>query len=367
MGDAEPKPPEDIAEAAKDKVDVKAIAEKALKDKWAALSETAQELVVSEQGIRQVVGALVASRQLYALALHDLDYRLDSGSEPYSSIAPEDRSPLKEIFISSASKQAAYPFEEKDLLAGFQDTVIPWMNEVSSDHNDAEKQLASQEFREAEVARRATTVSLGLGLEHEDEDELDRERSLVLVGREPVVKWVVSKILDHLLDESLDFHQAVHLASAPRKIPDHRLLEIGGKSWENCAKSNQSWDKTFTNQYLEKLTGPVDLFIVSDLGKANTGHSFQSVASRAGDAQKRLRRWATLMGAAMVGVIPLPVTPDLNTPEFEGLRMFTRLRAVDAETREDGNYDITIGRYGRIENVPKEEVDAFDISDIIKP
>lgn len=367
MGDVEPKPSDDIAEEAKDKVDVKAVAEKALKDKWDALSGRAQELVVSEQGIRQVVAALVASRQLYAMALHDLDYRLESSSEPYSSIPPGDRSPLKEIFVSSASKQAAYPFEEKDLLDGFQDTVIPWMKEVSSAHNDAEKELASEEFREGELARRATTVSLGLGLEHEDEDELDRERSLVLVGREPVLKWVVNKILDHLLDDVCEFAQAVHLASSPRKIPNHRLLEVGGKAWENCARSNNSWNKAFTERYLDKLTGPVDLFIVSDLGKANSGHSFQSVASRAGDAQKRLRKWATLMGSAMIGAIPVSDIPDLNTPEFEGLRMFTRLRAVGLETREDGNYDITIGRHGRIENVPKEEVDAFNTSNIIKP
>ena len=366
MGDAESKPADDIVKAAKDKVDAKASKEKELKDKWAALSETAQELVVSDQGIRQVVGALVASRQLYALALHDLDYRLDSGEEPYSSVAPEDRSPLKEIFVSSASKQASYPFEEKDLLAGFQDTVIPWMSVVSSSHNEEELRLAAQDHREAEVARRATNVSLG-GFMPEDENELDRERSLVLVGPGSAVKWMVQKILDHLLDESLEFNQAVHLASAPSKTPNHRLLEIGGKAWQNCAKSNNSWGKTFTEVYLEKLSGPVDLFIVSDLGEANTGHSFQSMASRAGDAQKRLRRWATLMGSAMVGVIPVPKTPDLNTPEFEGLRMFTRLRAVGLETRDDGNYDITIGRHGRIENIPKEEVDAFDTSDIIKP
>jgi hypothetical protein len=370
MGDAEPKPPGDIVEEVKDKVDVEAAKAKALRDKWVALSEQAQELVVSNQGLRRVVGALVASRQLYALALHDLDFRLESDAKPYSDIPPEDRLPLKEIFISSASKQASYPFEERDLLAGFEDTVIPWMGEVSSKHNEEQERRSSQEHRDAEADRRERNVSLGLGLMPEDEDELDRERSLVLVGWSPAVKWVVNEILDHALDKLLNFNQAVHLASVPRKIPDHRLLEVGGNAWENCAKSNASWDKLFASQYLEKLNGPVDLFVVSDLGKANLGYSFQSAASRAGEAQKRFRTWATRMGAAMIGVIPFeqPIKGDsLNTPEYEILRMFTRLRYVDAEAREDGNYDIIIGRSGRIENVSKEEVDAYATSDIIKP
>ena len=75
--------------------------------------------------------------------------------------------------------------------------------------------------------------------------------------------------------------------------------------------------------------------------------------------------------AAMIGGILFPANNEkqlraLNSPDFEELRIFTRLRSVGVETREDGNYDVVIGRLGRIENVPKEELDAFDTSDIIK-
>ena len=62
------------------------------------MSDRAQGLVVSDQGLRQLVGAMVASRQLYAMAIHDLDARLDSEKIPYTDISDEDRSPLKEIF-----------------------------------------------------------------------------------------------------------------------------------------------------------------------------------------------------------------------------------------------------------------------------
>lgn len=340
-----------------------------LKDKWADLTDMAQELVVSDKGIRQIVGAMVASRQLYAMALHDLDYRLESGRGKYESIAEEDKSPIKEIFVSSAATQASHPFEEFDLLSGFRDTVIPWMEEVSATHTEAESLLVAQEHEAAEQVRRAKNVSLGLGLRPEEEDSLDRERSLVLVGWGPALEYLSSRIIEHSLSTELDFNQIIHLTKTATKSEDHRLLEIGGKAWENCAKSNASWNKMFVSQYLDKLSAPLDLFVVSDLSVTNDGHSFQSAASLSAEAQKRLRKWATGMGCAMVGCIPVPTKKpvDLNTPDWEKLRMFTRLRSVTVDTRDDGNYDISVGRVGRIENVPKEDIDKFDKSDIIQP
>ena len=57
---------------------------------------------------------------------------------------------------------------------------------------------------------------------------------------------------------------------------------------------------------------------------------------------------------------------DLNNPTWEKLRMFTRLRAVDVKTRDDGDYDITVGRHV-LHKVAKSEVDVFNSSDIITP
>ena len=340
-----------------------------LEDRWSALSGTAQELVVSDKGIRQLVGAMVASRQLYAMALHDLDYRLDSGRGSYKDIAEEDKSAIKEIFVSSAASQAANPFEESALLSGVRDTVIPWMEEVSAAHTAAEDLLLVQEHEAAEKERRSKDVSLGLGLEPEEEDSLDRERSLVLVGWGPALSYLSSRIIEHSLSLAENFNQIIHLTKAATKSTDHRLLEIGGTAWENCARSNASWNKMFVAQYLDKLSAPLDLFVVSDLSVTNEGHSFQSAASLASEAQKRLRKWATSMGCAMVGCIPVATQKavDLNTPDWEKLRMFTRLRSVTVNTRDDGNYDILVGRTGKLENVPKEDIDNFDKSDIIKP
>jgi len=365
---------------AKEKVAEVSAEEAALKDKWSGLSELAQKLVVSDQGLRQLVGAMVASRQLYAMALHDLDFRLEdntssrsnfsqSGCGTAEEITGEECSLLKEIFISSAATQAAHPFEESDLLTGFRDTVIPWMESVSSAHNEKEARVVKEEYQAKEKERREKSISLGLGLMPEEEDILNRDRSLILVGWSPVLSYVVAKVIDHVLSSILDFHQVIHLAKTPRQTSDHRLLELGGKAWGNCARTNASWNKIFVTQYLEQLVAPIDLFVVSDLSAANVGSTFQSVMSVSAEAQKRLRKWATEMGAAMIGCIPLPEQKriDLNTPEWEKLRMFTRLRLVTTEIRSDGNYDIIVGRAGRIENVSKDEIEVYNPSDIIKP
>jgi hypothetical protein len=121
--------------------------------------------------------------------------------------------------------------------------------------------------------------------------------------------------------------------------------------------------------YLDKLKDPVDLFVVTDLAHAREGHSFQSPTAKASEAQKKLRKWATVMGAAFVGAVLLDgeKLPDFNTPIWEQLRLFTYLRGVGVEVREDGDYDIIVGRHTRIEGVSKEEVDAFSSSDIITP
>ena len=350
-----------------------AVAEKSkedaeLEDRFTALSGRAQDLVVADQGLRQLVGAMVASRQLYAMAIHDLDSRLDSDKKPYKEIPDEDRSLLKEIFISSAATQAAHPFEEGDLLTGFRDTVIPWMESVSAVHTEEEARVLKEEYESSEQERRSKDVVLGLGLHPAEEEFLDRERSLVLVGWGPALAYLSSKIINNSLTNVLDFNQVLHLAKSPSKQSEHRLLEIGGKAWENCAKSNNSWNKLFATSYLEQLSAPLDLFIVSDLSATNAGNTFQHEASRGAEAQKRLRKWATTMGAAMIGCMPQDTMKgiDLNTPTWEKLRMFTRLRAVDVKTRDDGDYDITVGRHV-LHKVAKSEVDVFNSSDIITP
>tara|TARA_B100000745_G_scaffold274947_1_gene204166 strand:- start:5170 stop:6306 length:1137 start_codon:yes stop_codon:yes gene_type:complete len=359
---------DDPVDQAKEAVAEKSKEAAELEDRFTALSDRAQGLVVSDQGLRQLVGAMVASRQLYAMAIHDLDARLDSEKMPYTDISDEDRSPLKEIFISSAATQAAHPFEEGDLLSGFRDTVIPWMETVSAAHTAEEARALKEDYEASEAERRAKDVVLGLDLRPAEEEFLDRERSLVLVGWGPALAYLSGKIIANSLTNVLDFNQVLHLAKSPSKQGDHRLLEIGGKAWENCAKSNNSWNKLFATSYLEKLSAPLDLFIVSDLSATNVGNTFQHEASRGAEAQKRLRKWATIMGAAMIGCMPQETMKgiDLNTPTWEKLRMFTRLRAVDVKTRDDGDYDITVGRHV-LHKVAKSEVDIFNPSDIITP
>jgi|TARA_R110000824_G_scaffold82768_15_gene207519 hypothetical protein len=377
--------PEDIVEKAKqESVDKAEITEEqqAHLDHWQALAEKAQGLLLSDDNLRQVVGAMLASRQLYAMALHDMDVRVDMLDEE-----EEEREQLKEVFISSAAKQAANPFDENELLQGVQETVIPWMEKVSKEHNFLEERTRRTEIQEAEVERRNKDVAIGVAytqteLPEEDSDEtemdgvyeLNRVRTLVLVGWKPAVLWVINHILEYVTSpeafaSSLAPKQTVVLARTAAGHKDARVMTLGEKAWENCARSNEWWGRTFQESYLDKLKDPMDLFIVTDLAHAREGHSFQSPMAKAADAQKRLRKWATKMGSAFIGGVLLDSKklPEFNTPIWEQLRMFTYLRAVGVEVRDDGDYDLIIGRHHRISGVAKAEIEAFTSSDIITP
>jgi hypothetical protein len=346
-------------------------------ERWAQLSEKAQALLLKNKGLVQCVGAMLASRQLYAMALHDMDFRVDQLED-----ADEEKVVLKEIFISSAAQQASNPFEETELFAGMQQTVMPWMEQVSKEHTDAELLVRQEEYNAAEKDRRSRGVVINFTYDQTVDDEgtvsdvskLDRERSLVLVGWEPAVLWVLDKLLvsatepQALLDEETP-RQIMLLSRTSKLHQDPRILSVGGKGWEDCAKSNGSWPKQFLAEYLDKIKEPLDLFVVTDLPYAKTGYNFQLDSARASDAQKVLRRWATGMGSAMIGVVPLASEslPDLNTPDWEKLRMFTTLRGVSVTERDNGNYDIKVGLFASFDDVSKDELEEFKRSDIVTP
>ena len=75
------------------------------------------------------------------------------------------------------------------------------------------------------------------------------------------------------------------------------------------------------------------------------------------------------MGSAMVGALPLvsEEVPDLNTPDWEKLRMFTTLRGVSVTERDNGNYDIKVGLFASFDDVSRDELEAFKSSDIVTP
>ena len=377
MGKAE-ESAEDIVDQAKQESVVNAEITEEQKehlDHWQALSEKAQGLLLSKEGLRQVVGAMLASRQLYAMALHDMDVRVEA-----LEMEEDEKDQLREIFISSAATQAANPFDENELFRGMEETVMPWMRSVAKEHTMREENTRREEIQSAEKERRAKDVKIGVEYlqPHKAQealsDDLNRTRTLVLTGWRPAVLWVINHMLEYVTSPeafatSLAPKQTVVLTRRGGGHKDPRIMSIGEKGWENCARSNDWWKRTFQELYLDKLKDPVDLFVVTDLAHAREGHSFQSPMAKAAEAQKKLRKWSTVMGAAFVGAVLLEEKklPDFNTPIWEQLRLFTYLRGVGVEVRENGDYDIIVGRHTRIEGVSKEEVDAFSTGDIITP
>jgi hypothetical protein len=256
------------------------------------------------------------------------------------------------------------------------------MEEVSKEHNEVELSRQREEYAASEQERRSRRVSIGLLYDQVMQEDgtceevwsLDRDRALVLVGWRPAVLWAINNILKDItaigsLSDPETPRQSVLLSREVPMQEDPRILAIGENAWANCAKSNTSWAKTFLGTYLDKLKDPLDLFVVTDLLHARKGHGFQSISSRANDAQKTLRKWTTKMGSAFVAGVLLESQklPDLNSPDWEKLRLFTNLRGVSVEVNDDETYNILIGRFSRVENVPKKDVESFAGSDIITP
>ena len=115
-------------------------------------AELAQHLVMNVPEFGQLVASMLASRQLYAMCMYEMDMLCDRtdfkgmGIEEIDTAALEDfQVPmLKEILINSAAVQAQQPFDEKLLFNGFVKTVFPWMQNVVVDHTKQQEEASKK-------------------------------------------------------------------------------------------------------------------------------------------------------------------------------------------------------------------------------
>lgn len=323
----------------------------------------AQELIKDNVEFRQVVGTMVASRQLYAMAVRELELLVGD--------LPEDKQHelLEECLIQSAGHQAAKQFEENDLYVGFQETVYPWMLRVVDKHNRLEKTQRQQDAEAWESARRLRPLPLGIEYDPEFKDCLPRDRALVLVGWGPVVRYVLDKMVTAVLaarhPEQVFYAIRLHThAPTNTKGSVHRLSP---DVWDNCTASNTSWPLLFQKHLLPLLDAPIDLLVCDDLRHAAPKLSgTKATATRGGNhAHKKLRDWCKKVGAGMLFGIQLDDRdpPDLAKPEWEQLRAYATLRPVWISDKDEDSLDVSVmlGRNTLVEKVPR----GF-LSDIVK-
>jgi len=338
---------------------------KAKREEVAAI---ARELMSKNARMSQCVGTMVAARQLYAVCCNDLDRQITKLPEA------QQHELLAECLVQAATHQAAKEFDENDLFMGFQETVWPWMQATIALHNAEEKVERSKELDELESLRRHRKIPLGIKYDPDLGDELRRNDSLVLVGWEPAVRYLIDTIMTNVLTARVPeqlFHIIRLMKAAPTKAEAQRqLTRLGGKDWKNCCKSSTSWPKLFQGRLLDQLSDPLDLLIVDDLAHAYEGLSISGESRNAGEAHKRLRQWSTKMGCGLLGGVPLlsKEIPDLSGAGWHNLRIFSTLRSVWIEEQSDPlYYTLRIGRDAYRENVLKGTLDNYGGSNLILP
>jgi len=355
-----------------------------------AVAEITSRLMQNDSRYSKLVASMLASRQLYAMCLYELerlvgdtDFKkatklegeedLDVGKQ----LSDQQAGMLKEILINSAAVQAQQPFEETHLFNGMMSTVFPWMQDIVKIHNELQAEQRKKQFEEAEKERVARKIAFDTQIfPAEGKDDgywLTREKSLLFVGWEPALRWLMDHITIAALKEGNNVHQVLRLIAGGAPVyKDERIWHLPKNAWAGCAESNDGFQRIYAAGAMENLVAQVDLLIVDDLSNSRKGASFLTPVSQANEAQKKFKNWAKDAGCLLVGCLPYDrqlKANELNLPDYETLRMHNVLRGVVAEqTQVDGQkyYKIMVGQY-EVSRVPVDAVHAYKQSKIIKP
>jgi hypothetical protein len=352
-------------------------------------AQLAQHLVLNEPKFGQVVASMLASRQLYAMCMYELDMLCETTDFKEMSIENVDLTGLEdfqipmvqEILINSASVQAQAPFDEKLLFNGMVKTVFPWMQRVTVEHTKKQESAQSKKFDEMNSKRIATELAMGVQWHEtapsnptaDDAFRLQRGRPVMLAGWEPAVRWLLDFITEEAVStDSNNVNQVLRLNSGGKpKSQDSRIWYVPKSDWENVASTNVSFNQLYAG-FADNLVDPVDLLIVDDLRHATPSHAFLPMHSVVNEGQKRFKRWSEAAGCLVIGCILLPrdlQANELHRPEYETLRIHNVLRSVEAKLYDVKGvdwYKITVGLH-EVAHVSAEELDAYIPKTIIEP
>lgn len=313
------------------------------------MAEVANRLVAADKRYSSLVGSMLASRQLYAMCLYELD-RLcvetdfkkatkladKENLEIGKDITDDQALMLKEMLVNAAAVKAQQPFEENQLFDGMMTTVFPWMRDVVTKHNEAQEKAKKSKVEEIEAARIAEPVDIGLPIGAEDKSStVDRKNSILLVGPRNLINYLLNEQLQPNLANQANPPQLLRLINqdtAPKD--DVKMCFLARSLWENSTQSNNAFQNIYASQVLPRLNHPVDVLVVDDLENAKKSLEFISPLVSANEAQKRFKRWADKAGCLLVGCLPLKrqlKANELNLPEYESLRIHNTLRGVASE------------------------------------
>jgi len=343
------------------------------------VAAVANKLVGSHPGFTQLIASMLASRQLYAMCLYELDWLcrdtdFSAVDTALADMTDQQRIMFKEVLINAAAVQAQQPFDEQVLFAGMTQTVFPWMQTVvkkHSEHQAAEKKKGNEQREELRVS---TPINLGFQFYAETEaietHAINRHKPVLLVGKQDAVRWLLHRITESVLTPASGATQLTRLLEGAPKITDSHLVNIPKDVWENCASSNTGFQKIYDFFVYPKLNEPVDLLIVDNLLQTCKGMTSIPITSIANEAQRRFKNWGEKAGALVLGCIPLDRelrANELNGTEYETLRVHNIIRGVVAEPcviNDAPHFKICVGQH-EVAQIPAAELEAFHFSKII--
>lgn len=326
-----------------------------------------------EPRFKSAVAVMIGLRRAYAIALRELNDRAEAGAVELAKRGLGEMPPtVPDFAVQYAMYVASKPFNEHDAMQGMVQTVLPWMAEVIDAHSDADERDSLEEQAARNEARRERPVPVGFQHTPTQEDAtVDRKRSVVLVGWANAVHWLLDQVSAHALAQAENPPAVLRLMThAPKREDQHaRLIRLAPSAWKGCGNSDRNIDQMVL-KYVEPAMGsPIDLILCDDLAAAFTGGFVgRKAAADAGDAHKRLRKWADVVGAGVVAAVPLQANGpvDLTGPEYEQLRTFTYLRPVTVTAAGD-DYRVVVGHEAAAFTVPRETLNAYGRSGLIVP
>lgn len=344
------------------------------------------ELVKNNSNFTMLVSSMLASRQLYAMCLHEMDAicgdpndLLENFPELLKEMEEKGVEPdeglllmVKEILINAAAVQAQAPFEDKILFEGMVGSVLPWMKKVCAEHSAVQEEAMVAANKEAEVKR----INSRINLLHED--QVDRETSYLIVGNASLVYFVLHLLSQDALDgnKSNVFQQfRLHADKYRLVIRDSRVCygTIGQLS-PNAQKPKITISDMY-HAYESQFQSPMDLLIVDDIQDfgRNAGRtglaSFQTTIN---ETQKELKRFAKTAGSLLISGVPMEEGLQTKAyshlhshPDWEVLRVHNRMRVVMAEEVESG-FEVWLGTTS-LGVFSREDIEAHRPKLIINP
>ncbi len=364
------------------------------REKEAAVMEIAAQLssglVKDKSNFTLLVSSMLASRQLYAMCLHEMD-AICGDPEDLLKDFPELRKEMeekgvepdeglilmvKEILINAAAVQAQAPFEDKILFEGMVGSVLPWMKQVCAEHSAVQEEAMVAANKEAEEKR----INSKINLLHED--GVGRETSYLIVGNASLVYFVLHLLSQDALDGSKSnvFQQfRLHANRYKRVIRDSRVCygtigQLPDREISNNQKAQIKVSDMY-HAYESQFQSPMDLMIVDDIqdfGKHAGRTGLASFQTTINETQKELKRFAKKAGSLLISGVPMEeglqtkVYRHLHShPDWEVLRVHNRMRVVMATEVESG-FEVWLGTTS-LGVFSREEIEAHRPKLIINP